>query len=122
MSRAFSTAAQALKSLSWTNKGTTKDVSWAKSYAENAVDLIPQLLDKVDSGTVQGDPHPTPRNNDPLHASITLARGDSRVTSAHVYPDGTVVFSKAMYGQVKVPRVPEAPEGSGPVQSSKRSP
>lgn len=116
MSRAFSTAARALKSLTWSNKGTTQDVSWVKSYAENAVDLVPQLLDKVDSGTVQGDPHPTPRNNDPLHASITLAKGDSCVTSAHVYPDGTVVFSKAIYGRVRVSRVSEAPEGSGPAQ------
>lgn len=81
------------------------------------MDLVPQLLDKVDLGTVQGDPHPTPRNNDPLHASITLARGDSRVTSVHVYLDGTVVFLQAMYSRVKVSRVPEAPEGSGPVQS-----
>ncbi|KAH1487060.1 hypothetical protein KXV92_005847 [Aspergillus fumigatus] len=96
--------------------GTNQDVSLVKSYAENAVELVPQLFDKVDSATVQGDPHPTPRNNGPLHASITLAKGDSRVTSAHVYPDGTVVFSKAMYGRVKVSRVAGAPEGSGPVQ------
>jgi hypothetical protein len=53
MSRAFSTAAQKLKSLSWINRGTTQDVDWVKRYAENAVDLVPQLLDKVDSGTVQ---------------------------------------------------------------------
>lgn len=53
MSRAFSTAAQKLKSLAWDNKGTTQDVAWVKQYAENAVDLVPQLLDKVDSGTVQ---------------------------------------------------------------------
>ncbi|KAL4806927.1 hypothetical protein BDV18DRAFT_160090 [Aspergillus unguis] len=116
MSRAFSTAAQKLKSLSWSNRGTTQDVAWVKHYAENAVDLVPQLLDKVDSGTVQGDPHPTLKNNDPLHGSITLGNGESRVTSAHVYPDGTVVFSKATYGRVKVPRDAEAPEGSGPVQ------
>ncbi|KAJ5533393.1 hypothetical protein N7494_009945, partial [Penicillium frequentans] len=116
MSRAFSTAAQKLKSLSWSNKGTTQDVAWVKEYAEKAVDLVPQLLDKVDSGTVQGDPHPTPRNDDPLHGSITLKKGESRVTSAHVYPDGTVVFSKSLYGRVKLPRTAEAPEGSGPVQ------
>lgn len=53
MSRAFSTAAQKLKSLSWSSRGTTQDVAWVKHYAENAVDLVPQLLDKVDSGTVQ---------------------------------------------------------------------
>lgn len=53
MSRAFSTVAQKLKSLSWSSKGTTQDVAWVKHYAENAVDLVPQLVDKVDSGTVQ---------------------------------------------------------------------
>ncbi|PKY00271.1 hypothetical protein P168DRAFT_322329 [Aspergillus campestris IBT 28561] len=114
MSRAFSTAARALKSLYWSDRGTTMNVAWVKNYAEDAVDLVPQLVDKVDSGTVQGDPHTTDRNNDPLHGSITLKKGDSRVTSAHVYPDGTVVFSKAAYGRVKVPRISDAPEGSGP--------
>ncbi|PLN77918.1 hypothetical protein BDW42DRAFT_187745 [Aspergillus taichungensis] len=119
MSRAFSTAAQKLKSLSWSNRGTTQDVAWVKHffYAETAVDFVPQLLDKVDSETrAGGDLHPTLKNNDPLHGSVTLTKGDSRVTSAHVYPDGTVVFSKATYGRVKVPRDPEAPEGSGPAQ------
>lgn len=53
MSRAFSTAARALKSLTWSNKGTTQDVTWVKQYAEDAVDLVPQLVDKVDSATVQ---------------------------------------------------------------------
>lgn len=53
MSRTFSTAVQKLKSLSWSNRGTTQDVAWVKQYAENAVDLVPQLLDKVDSATVQ---------------------------------------------------------------------
>lgn len=47
---------------------------------------------------------------------MTLRKGDSRVTSAHVYPDGTVIFSKAMYGRVKLPRIPDAPEGSVPAQ------
>ncbi|KAK2809232.1 hypothetical protein FQN50_004068 [Emmonsiellopsis sp. PD_5] len=116
MSRAFSTAARVLKSLTWNDKGTTKDIAWVKHYAENAVDLIPQLREEVDSGTVQGDPHPTPKNNDPSHGSITLGKGDTRITSAHVYPDGTVVFSKTKFGRVKVPRIPESPEGSGPAQ------
>lgn len=33
--------------------GTNQDVSLVKSYAENAVELVPQLFDKVDSATVQ---------------------------------------------------------------------
>lgn len=33
--------------------GTTQGIAWVKHYAEDAVDLVPQLLDKVDSGTVQ---------------------------------------------------------------------
>lgn len=35
--------------LRWSNKGTTQVVSWVKNYAGNAVFLVPQLLDKVDS-------------------------------------------------------------------------
>lgn len=53
MSRAFSTAVRALKSLSWNDRGTSQNVAWVKNYAENAVDHVPQLVDKVDSGTVQ---------------------------------------------------------------------
>lgn len=53
MSRAFSTAARNLKSLIWSDRGTTQDVAWVKQYAENAVDIVPQLFDKVDSGSVQ---------------------------------------------------------------------
>ncbi|PYH95618.1 hypothetical protein BO71DRAFT_322739, partial [Aspergillus ellipticus CBS 707.79] len=68
------------------------------------------------SNSTRGDPHATPRNDDPLHGSITSGKGDSRITSAHVYPDGTVVFLKAAYGRVKLSRIPEAPEGSGPAQ------
>ncbi|KAK4862965.1 hypothetical protein LT330_010709 [Penicillium expansum] len=114
MSRAFSTASRQLKKLGWFLNGTTQDVSWAQGYAESAIDAVPQLLDKIDTGTIQGNPHPTLKNNDPLHASIILQKGPIRVTSAHVYPDGTVVFSKAVYGQVKLARSDEAPEGSGP--------
>ncbi|KAJ5405447.1 hypothetical protein N7465_006731 [Penicillium sp. CMV-2018d] len=116
MSRAFSTVSRKLKSLSWSNRGTTQDVAWVKDYAENAVDLVPQLVDKVDTGSVQGDPHATPKNGDPYHGSITLGKGESRTTSAHIYPDGTVIFSKKIYGRVKLPRIPGAPEGSGPAQ------
>jgi hypothetical protein len=43
-------------------------------------------------------------------------RGDTRITSAQVYPNGTVVFSKSVYGKVKLERIPEAPEGPGPDQ------
>lgn len=53
MSRAFSTAARKLKFLSWSNRGTTQDVGWVKHYAENAMDYVPKLFEKVDLGTVQ---------------------------------------------------------------------
>lgn len=73
-------------------------------------------ITKTDKLRTRGDPHATPKNDDPLHASITLSKEGSRVTSAHVYPDGTVIFSKAIYGQVKLSRISEAPEGSGPAK------
>lgn len=53
MSRAFSTASRQLKKLGWLLNGTTQDVSWAQGYAESAIDAVPQLLDKIDTGTVQ---------------------------------------------------------------------
>lgn len=53
MSRAFSSTARNLKTLLWSHNGTTKDVEWAKYYAENAVDYVPKLLKEVDSATVQ---------------------------------------------------------------------
>ncbi|KAH8695685.1 hypothetical protein BGW36DRAFT_298683 [Talaromyces proteolyticus] len=116
MSRAFSTAAQQLKKLGWTLNGTTADVAWAQRTAEKAVDKAHGLGGKVDSGVVQGNPHPTPKTGDPYHCSITIGKGDvkgkNRVVSAHVYPDGTVAFSKD-FGTVKVERDPEAPEGDG---------
>ncbi|RHZ60747.1 uncharacterized protein CDV56_108551 [Aspergillus thermomutatus] len=117
MSRAFSTTAQQLKKLKWRLNGTTVDVAWAQRTAEKAVDKAPGLAGKVDSGVVQGNPHPTDKTGDPYHASITLGindvQGKDRVTSAHVYPDGSVTFSKEVYGRVKVDVDPAAPkEGS----------
>jgi hypothetical protein len=53
MSRTFSTAARSLKSLFWSNTGTAQDVAWVKHYAEHALDLVAQLQDKDDTGTVQ---------------------------------------------------------------------
>ena len=43
----------------------------------------------------------TAKTNDPLHASIVLTNGDTRVVSVHVYPDGLLKFSK-IYGSVRV--------------------
>ncbi|KAJ5941859.1 hypothetical protein N7516_002027, partial [Penicillium verrucosum] len=80
------------------------DTAWAQGYAESAIDAVPQLADKVDTGTVQGNPHATLKTDDPFYASIILQKGPIRVTSAHVYPDGTVVFSKSAYGEVKLAR------------------
>ncbi|PKX88858.1 uncharacterized protein P174DRAFT_379394, partial [Aspergillus novofumigatus IBT 16806] len=82
-----------------------------------AVDKAPGLAGKVNSGVVQGNPHPTDKTRDPYHASITLGinniEGKDRVTSAHVYPNRSVTFSKEVYGRVKVNVDPAAPkEGS----------
>jgi hypothetical protein len=54
----------------------------------------------------RGNPHPTDKTGDPYHASITLGindvQGKDRVTSAHVYPDGSVTFSKECTGESKL--------------------
>lgn len=111
------------------------DVAWAQRTAEKAVDKAPGLADKVDSESYstcafyscqgmhspsdrnRGNPHSTDKTGNPYHASITLGindvQGKDRVTSAHVYPDGSVTFSKEVYGRVKVDVDPAAPkEGS----------
>lgn len=67
----------------------------------------------------RGNPHATPKNNDPYHVSVTLGvkntEGKDRVVSAHVYPDGRVKFSKT-WGPVKGTRDPEAPDDNGPAK------
>ena len=58
-----------------------------------------------------GNPHPTPKRNDPYHGSVVLLDKDGkRITSAHAYPNGYVKFSKeAAFKAVKLPPVPGAP-------------
>ncbi|KAM5465025.1 hypothetical protein MauCBS54593_006658 [Microsporum audouinii] len=117
MSRAFSTSSYYLKKLNWRMNGTTENVEWAKRSFESAVDHHPKLAAKIDSAVINGNPHPTPKTGDTLHASIAAGTedvtGKNRVVSAHVYPDGTVKFSKD-YADVNVGRDPEAPAGEGP--------
>ncbi|KAL4789134.1 hypothetical protein BDV19DRAFT_397397 [Aspergillus venezuelensis] len=117
MSRAFSTVARRLKDLVWTTKGTTENVDWVKQYGDAAVDLVPKLKEVVDSGNVNYIvviPTRHQKNNDPYQASVTFSKEGNRITSAHVYPDGRVAFSKKIYGSVQVPRIASAPANSGP--------
>ena len=70
-----------------------------------------------------GDPHAT--GNDPWHVTVIVGRknikGKDRLTSAHVYPDGTVRFSDKQFGEVKV-SAREAATGeqgsAGPAESA----
>lgn len=63
---------------------------------------------KEDSDSIwSGNPHST--GEDPLHAAGIIGKknvkAEDRVTSFHVYPDGTVRFSKKEYGEIKLPEM-----------------
>ncbi|KAI9681154.1 MAG: hypothetical protein M1817_002436 [Caeruleum heppii] len=112
MSRMFSTSGRVAKALNWKLIGTKQPIEWVKTTVEAAVDQVPGLAGKVDSATINGDPHST--GNDPLHAAGVLGKksmkGKNRVTSFHAYPDGTVKFSDKDLPMVKV-RVSVGNEG-----------
>ncbi|KAM5486580.1 hypothetical protein MaudMau93_004922 [Microsporum audouinii] len=105
MSRAFSITARNLKKLTWHFNGTTEPVGWAITNVEAGIDKVPGLS-KVETGIINGNPHPTPKNNDPDHVSGVIgvkdAKGKNRITSFHAYKDGLIRFSKSVYGEVRV--------------------
>jgi len=117
MSRVFSSSAHLIKELKWKLNGTTEDVDWVKKLLNEAVDKAPGLAGKVDSGIINGNPHPTCK--DPLHASGVTGKssikGKNRVTSFHAYPDGLVRFSNKAFGEIKVqgPSTPAESSGVG---------
>ncbi|RAL01112.1 uncharacterized protein BO80DRAFT_455210 [Aspergillus ibericus CBS 121593] len=100
-SRAFSTSVRHLKKLKWTRQGTTQDVTWLTESMDDTVDHVPD----------SGNPHSTPSKNDPYHGSVELFNSaGQRITSAHVYPNGYVKFSKeAKYPPYKGTPHPKAP-------------
>ena len=53
MYRAFSTAARVAKKISWTFNGTTQDMNAALAGIEQALDVIPQLAQKVEKGIIK---------------------------------------------------------------------
>lgn len=96
--RRFTTTARSAKALHWRDVGTTVPVEFYQRRVEAAIEALPpHLLAKVEVGIIQGNPHPTPANNDPEHVSGRIGRGNvsgkRRLSSFHVYPNGRVVFS-----------------------------
>ncbi len=53
MSRMLSTTARRIKNLVWKLNGTTQDVDWATNYLDKAVDRVPGLADRVDTGMIK---------------------------------------------------------------------
>ncbi|TAQ91347.1 hypothetical protein B7494_g364 [Chlorociboria aeruginascens] len=97
-SRAFSSSSRAAKALKWKFNGTTVPVDSYIAAVERAVDALPTKFSaKAEVGVIQGNPHTTPENNDPEHASGRIgtgnASGKKRLSSFHAYPDGRVTFS-----------------------------
>ncbi|KAK5069150.1 hypothetical protein LTR64_008697 [Lithohypha guttulata] len=92
MSRQFSSAARALITFLW--DGTSKDTAWetaARQCIENNT-----KLPTIEVAKVKGEPH---KSKDPKeHVSMVLYdNNDVRVTSVHVYKDGTGKFSKGKF-------------------------
>ncbi|EFR00912.1 hypothetical protein MGYG_03915 [Nannizzia gypsea CBS 118893] len=108
-SRPFSTTAKLMRKLTWTLNGTTTDVTWVTEQTEESVDHVPGL-EGVVSARVNGNPHCTPKTGDVWHGSVELYNSTgTRVTSAHVYPNGYIKFSKKKYQGVKLSPHPRAP-------------
>ncbi|KAG9242069.1 hypothetical protein BJ878DRAFT_387096, partial [Calycina marina] len=106
MSRMFSTTVRATKALKWELIGTTEPVDWAKRIMERVVDQVPKLAENADqcsNSILSGNPHPT--GEDPYHVSGVIGtknlKGKNRLTSFHIYPDGTVTFSNKKLPTVK---------------------
>jgi len=123
MSRLFSTSSHLAKRLKW-KIDTRTPVDWAVEFLKTLWSSSPNwpikstvqlsgasLMDSPHACVCvlnrfkrSGDPHPT--GDDPLHVTVTAGRknikGKDRLTSAHVYPNGTVRFSDKRYGEVKV--------------------
>ncbi|KAI4284466.1 MAG: hypothetical protein L6R35_004905 [Caloplaca aegaea] len=92
MSRAFSTAAKALLKFVW--DGMVKEVKW-EDATRNFIENSPKIP-HIETAKVKGKPH---TSTDPLeHVSMVLYdEKNVRITSAHVYEDGTGKFSKHKY-------------------------
>lgn len=110
MARQFSTAARALLKFMWA--GMSKDTEW-ETAARQCIEYNTKLpaietaqvksvmsvylrIYHSDNFMFRGKPH---KSKDPKeHVSVTLYdKDDIRVTSVHVYKDGTGKFSKSKY-------------------------
>jgi len=110
MARQFSTATRALLKFMWA--GMSKDTEWETAARQcieyntklpaietaqikSVMSLCLRMYQPVDR-MFRGKPH---KSNDPKeHVSMTLYdKDDVRVTSVHVYKDGTGKFSKSKY-------------------------
>ncbi|KGO64959.1 hypothetical protein PITC_041780 [Penicillium italicum] len=90
--RAFSSAARAFLEIIW--EGT-------QSHREYE-DLLKEKMKKnrklsgADKVKFAGEPHTSDKDKE-LRASGQIFQGQSRLTSVHVYANGTVEYSKASY-------------------------
>lgn len=114
-SRAFSTSARVAKEVHWKLIGATVPVDFYTNIVEIAIEgLPPKYAATAKVGLIQivslnptwldiiniensGNPHPSPSNNDPLHAPGRIGegsvKGKNRLSSFHAYSDGRVTFS-----------------------------
>ncbi|QPH01214.1 hypothetical protein C2857_005413 [Epichloe festucae Fl1] len=94
MSRFFSTTARAFLSFVW--KGTEPHSQYEVTARTQI--LKNTKLDGVDTVEIAGQPH-TSRNDPKVHVSGQIFKNGKRVTSLHVYEDGTVGYSKEIFNE-----------------------
>ncbi|KAK2591558.1 hypothetical protein QQS21_010751 [Conoideocrella luteorostrata] len=88
-----------------------KNVPWVQRIVEQYVAYLernhPELkVYKVPFAKLHGEPHASPKTNDPFHASVAFRKKEDFKGSGfslHVYPDGTVVSSKSGFPSLQMP-------------------
>ncbi|TWU70377.1 hypothetical protein ED733_000131 [Metarhizium rileyi] len=87
-----------------------KNVPWVQRIVNQYVAYVeehhPELkVHKMPFAKIHGEPHASPKTNDPFHASVALRKKEDLKGSGfslHVYPDGKVVASKSGFPSLQM--------------------
>ncbi|PYI03623.1 hypothetical protein BO78DRAFT_463183 [Aspergillus sclerotiicarbonarius CBS 121057] len=94
--RAFSSATRALIEFIW--EGTKSHPKYEDLLKEKIKKN--QKLSGVDKVKFAGDPHTSDKDKE-LRASGQIFQGQARLTSVHVYANGTVEYSKTSFNSAQ---------------------
>ncbi|EFY87265.1 hypothetical protein MAC_06713 [Metarhizium acridum CQMa 102] len=92
-------------------KFTGKNVPWVRRIVDQYVAYVEEhhselKVHKTPYAKFHGDPHASPKTNDPFHASVAFRKKKDFKGSGfslHVYPDGTVIASKSGFPSLQMP-------------------